>query len=347
MSNTHAVIILNWNGKHLLERFLPSVIRHTPPGLARVIVADNHSTDGSLDLLARDFPDVERLPLDDNYGFAGGYNRAISQVDARYIVLLNSDVEVTPGWLEPLVDLLDREPRVAAVQPKIRAIHDRERFEYAGACGGFIDRLGFPFCRGRLLDTVERDTGQYDTPVDVFWATGAALCIRRDAYVEAGGLDESFFAHMEEIDLCWRLQNRGHAIRVEPASTVHHLGGGTLPADHPRKLYLNYRNNLLMLRKNLPPPAHRRVLFQRFLVDAASAVVFLLRGQWKNAMTIPRAHADARTTRPPVDPAAGRGHLAGRYPRLLPWDYYVRGRRVYAKLPAPLNLREEKLSNGR
>ncbi|MDR1415120.1 MAG: glycosyltransferase family 2 protein [Odoribacteraceae bacterium] len=333
MTTKCAVIILNWNGEQLLADFLSSVTRHTNPALARVIVADNHSTDGSVSLLQRRFPDVERLLLDRNHGFAGGYNRAINQVDAEYIVLLNSDVEVTTGWLEPLVALLDRERDVAAVQPKIRSWRHRDTFEYAGACGGYIDRLGFPFCRGRILDTVERDTGQYDTPARVFWATGAALCIRRHLYLEAGGLDETFFAHMEEIDLCWRLHNRGHAIMVEPASTVYHLGGGTLPVNHPRKLFLNYRNNLWMLRKNLPAGSRRRVLLQRTIVDAASACIFLLKGEVANARSLLRAYAACRASRPDTDKEARPRLPDTVYRRAILWDYFARRRAIFSKLP--------------
>jgi GT2 family glycosyltransferase len=331
---TCAVIVLNWNGEHLLREFLPSVARHTPPGLGRVIVADNHSTDDSVGLLEREFPGVGRLVFDRNHGFAGGYNRAIGQVESKYAVLLNSDVEVTEGWLEPLVALLEREGRVAAVQPKIRSYREREKFEYAGACGGFIDRLGFPFCRGRVLDVVERDEGQYDSAMEVFWATGAALCVRREAYLAAGGLDETFFAHMEEIDLCWRLHNRGYTVMVEPASTVFHLGGGSLPANHPRKLFLNYRNNLLMLYKNLPAAGRRRLFLSRFMMDMAAACVFSLKGEWANARSVVRAYAAYRAARAGRDPAAGRGNPPGVYRRAIVWDYFARGRRVFSKLGA-------------
>ena len=261
MAKRVAVIILNWNGEKLLREFLPSVVKNTNSDLGRVVVVDNHSTDGSWICLEQEFPDVERVLFEDNFGFAGGYNRAIEMIEAEYVVLLNSDVEVAPGWLEPLVAVLDRDERVAAVQPKILAYRDKKKFEYAGAAGGYIDYLGFPFCRGRVMDTTERDDGQYDDEVDVFWATGASLCIRRDVYRAVGGLDEAFFAHMEEIDLCWRLKNGGYTLKVVPSSVVYHLGGGSLPMNHPRKLFLNYRNNLLMLHKNLCAKQRKKIFF--------------------------------------------------------------------------------------
>jgi GT2 family glycosyltransferase len=326
-----AVIVLNWNGERLLREFLPSVVRHTDPALGRVVVVDNHSTDGSVAWLEQAYPEVERLVLDRNYGFAGGYNRAIRQIEAKYVLLLNSDVEVTEGWLQPLVTLLEQEKGVVAVQPKIRACRERDRFEYAGACGGFIDRLGFPFCRGRVLDTVEQDTGQYDTGMEVFWATGAALCIRREAYLEAGGLDEAFFAHMEEIDLCWRLKNRGYSIKVEPASTVFHLGGGSLPMNHPRKLFLNYRNNLLMLYKNVGR-GRRRLFMLRFALDGMAACVFLLKGEFANARSLVRAYAAYRSARAGYEPGRGERNLTGMYRRSIVWDYFACGKRVFSKL---------------
>lgn len=246
-----AIVILNWNGRHHLERFLGSVTAHTAAP-TRIIVADNGSTDSSLEFLAERYPQVERLRLDRNYGYAGGYNRALQLVDADCYVLLNSDVEVSEGWLEPLVAMLERDPEVAAVAPKILSYNARDTFEYAGASGGFIDILGYPFCRGRILSHVERDMGQYDTPREVFWASGAAFCCRADIFRRMGGFDADFFAHMEEIDLCWRMQIAGYKVMVEPRSRVYHLGGGTMPNESPNKLYLNYRNNLAMIFKCAP-----------------------------------------------------------------------------------------------
>lgn len=217
-----AVIILNWNGKKLMQDFLPSVVKYTDPAIGRVVVADNASTDGSVEWLAERFPAVEVIRFEENYGFAGGYNRAIDQVDEEIVLLLNSDVEVTERWLEPLLEILDGDPKIAAVQPKIKSWKEKEKFEYAGACGGYIDKWGFPFCRGRILDVTEEDRGQYDSLAEIFWCSGAAMCIRREVYRNAGGLDELFFAHMEEIDLCWRIRNAGWSLKVNPQSVVYH-----------------------------------------------------------------------------------------------------------------------------
>lgn len=287
-----AVIILNWNGEKLLREFLPSVVRNTNPQLGRVIVVDNASDDASVEVMKTEFPGVELICFEENHGFAGGYNRAVRLVNEEFVVLLNSDVEVSDGWLDPLVSMLDAAPEVAAVQPKIRAYCHKERFEYAGACGGYIDRLGFPFCRGRILDVTEEDHGQYDDVTEVFWCSGAALCIRRRVYEETEGLDESFFAHMEEIDLCWRIRNRGGILKVCPESVVFHLGGGSLPMNHPRKLFLNYRNNLLMLYKNLDAREWRCVIRKRQCLDFAAMVLFLLKGEMANVKSVIRAYRE-------------------------------------------------------
>ncbi len=332
MSKRVAVIILNWNGEKLLREFLPSVIRNTNSDLGEVVVVDNHSTDGSWACLEREFPNVERALFDDNFGFAGGYNRAIEMVEAEYVVLLNSDVEVAPGWLEPLISVLDREKKVAAVQPKILAYRDKTKFEYAGAAGGFIDYLGFPFCRGRVMDTTEQDHGQYDDEVDVFWATGAALCVRRDVFLAAGGLDEAFFAHMEEIDLCWRLKNKGYSLKVVPSSVVYHLGGGSLPMNHPRKLFLNYRNNLLMLHKNLGGSQRRKVFFIRGLLDTLAGGLFLLKGQWANSRSIIQAYRAYRKMRKAYPVPEDATTLTGVYPRSIVLDYFLRGKKKFSDL---------------
>ncbi|MDR1755740.1 MAG: glycosyltransferase family 2 protein [Culturomica sp.] len=319
-----SVLILNWNGEKLLKEFLPAVIRHTDPALAEIVVADNHSSDASLSLLATEFPGVRVLSLEENFGYAGGYNRAVAQVNNEYVVLLNSDVEPGEGWLGPLVDLLDRDPRVAAVQPKIRAYRDKSRFEYAGACGGYIDRYGFPFCRGRILGVTETDTGQYDEEAEVFWSTGAAFCIRRALYLEAGGLDERFFAHMEEIDLCWRLRNSGYSIKVVPAGVVYHLGGGTLPMNHPGKLFLNYRNSLLMLYKNTPAARRRKIFPVRRAIDLSARILFLLKGEFANARAVGRAYREFRQLKKHYrEPAvAFRGDCILRSSIL--WAFYLR-----------------------
>lgn len=270
-----AVVILNWNGAEMLRRYLPSVIEHTGE-LADIIVADNASTDNSLAMLDAEFPSVRTIVLDRNYGFAGGYNRALEQVDNEYYMLLNSDVEVTCGWMDRLLEFMDAHDEAAACQPKLRSEHSRDMFEYAGASGGFLDRYGYPFCRGRIFDVVEKDEGQYDDVCEVMWASGAALMIRREDYRHAGGFDERFFAHNEEIDLCWRLQNAGRKAYCVPQSVVYHVGGGTLPKGNPMKTFLNFRNNLTMLYKNLPDQDLRHVMRMRCLLDYVAAFKSLL-----------------------------------------------------------------------
>lgn len=285
-----AVVILNWNGEQMLRDFLPSVVAHSvlpnSMGEAVVYVADNGSTDASLALLAEEFPMVRTIVFSENYGFADGYNKALDLLDAEYAVLLNSDVEVTEGWLVSLVTYMDAHPSVAACQPKLMAYHKKEEFEYAGAMGGYLDRYGYPYCRGRIFDTVEKDYGQYDTDVPLLWATGACLVTRLAVYKKVGGLDGRFFAHMEEIDLCWRLRCRGYDVRSVATSVVYHVGGATLNAGHPRKTFLNFRNNLLMLYKNLPAAELRRVLFVRAMLDYVAAAMFLLKGEWGNAKAV-------------------------------------------------------------
>lgn len=247
-----AVVILNWNTKGFLEEFLPPLLSSVARcDGAEVIVADNASTDGSLDLMKERFPETKTIALDRNYGFTGGYNKALAQIDAEYFVLINSDIEVTEDWLKPLVEWMDTHPDCGACAPKLHSWQERDKFEYAGAAGGYLDRFGYPLCRGRVLKKLDTDRGQYDCPKDVFWATGACLMIRSRLYKKLGGLDERFFAHMEEIDLCWRMQLEGWKITIVPESIVYHVGGGTLPATSPFKLFLNYRNNLLMLSNNL------------------------------------------------------------------------------------------------
>lgn len=293
-----SVVILNWNGAEMLRRFLPSVVRYSSGNDVEVCVADNASADESRAVVEKEFPSVRLICLDRNYGFADGYNKALEQVEARYAVLLNSDVEVTEGWLDTLVDYMDAHPDVAACQPKLLSFRDRKRFEYAGAAGGFIDRYGYPFCRGRIFDVVETDEGQYDTPVSVFWATGAALLVRLDIYRSAGGLDGRFFAHMEEIDLCWRLRSRGYSLVCVPASVVYHVGGATLKKENPRKTYLNFRNNLLMLYKNLPEAELDHVLSVRKVLDYLAAVSFLLEGERANFKAVLKARRDFRQMLP-------------------------------------------------
>lgn len=330
MKKPVAVIILNWNGEKMLAEYLPQVISATDDTIADVIVADNGSDDGSLELLERSFPGVIVVKLDRNYGFAEGYNRAIAATDYRYTVLLNSDVAPATGWLNPLYDYMEAHPDVGACQPKIRSYVDHKSFEYAGACGGFLDRNGYPYCRGRIFDTVERDSGQYDMVIPVFWASGAALMVRSELYVKVGGLDKDFFAHMEEIDLCWRIKLAGYAVVVIPQSIVFHLGGGTLPASNPRKTYLNFRNNLLLLHKNLPDSSRKKRLLVRRLYDALAWVKFVVSLDFADASAVLRAHRDFRkmranyTSHPDVD-------LLPKSPNIVV-DYYLRRRKVYSDL---------------
>ena len=273
----------------MLRSFLPSVVRFSEADGAVVYVADNGSTDASVEMLRRDFPSVRLVLLKENHGFADGYNLALQAIEAEYVVLLNSDVEVTEHWLEPLVGYMDIHPEVAACQPKILSWRQREMFEYAGAAGGFLDRYGYPYCRGRIMGVVERDAGQYDDVVSVFWATGAALFVRLHDYRRAGGLDGRFFAHMEEIDLCWRLRARGRQIVCVPQSVVYHVGGATLKKENPRKTFLNFRNNLIMLYKNLPSEELVPVMRVRAFLDYVAAFVFLLKFQFSNASAVIRA----------------------------------------------------------
>lgn len=332
-----AVIILNWNGEKLLREFLPSVVANTDTSIADVIVADNGSTDGSRELLRKEFPQVKLLEFDENLGFAGGYNRALRETGYRYTLLLNSDVETPAGWLTPLHDFMEAHPDAAACQPKILSYKQKEKFEYAGAAGGFIDRNGYPYCRGRIFDTVEDDNGQYDIPVEVFWATGAALMVRTDLYEKAGGLDERFFAHMEEIDLCWRLLLMGHTLWCVPASHVYHLGGGSLPAANPRKTYLNFRNNLLLLHKNLPAADLRGALLRRRLLDTVAWAKFILTLDLPNASAILRAHRDFRrmrreyTTHPSDNLLTRSADRRTRRPDIL-LSYFIKRKRHYSQL---------------
>ena len=247
-----AVVILNWNTKNYLEKFVPGILRSIEGEDAELVVADSASTDGSMQMMAEKFPSVRRIELDKNYGFTGGYNRALERIDAEYFVLLNSDIEVPDGWLHPLIETMDTNPEVGACAPKLHSWYEKDKFEYAGAAGGYIDSFGFPFCRGRIMKMVETDEGQYDTPADVLWATGACLMVRSELFNSLGGLDDRFFAHMEEIDLCWKMQLDGYKVRIVPESVVYHIGGGTLPQTSPWKLKLNYRNNLMLLENNLP-----------------------------------------------------------------------------------------------
>ena len=334
-----AIVILNWNGQPMLERFLPKLISYSS-GDAEVWVADNASTDSSMSYLREHHPEVRTLQFDRNWGFAEGYNRALREIEADYYVLLNSDVEVTPHWLDPLVSFLDKHGEVAACQPKLLSVADRGAFEYAGAAGGFLDRYGYPFCRGRIFGVVERDTGQYDSPCEVLWATGACLVIRSSDFHGCGGFDGRFFAHSEEIDLCWRLRIMGRSIWCVPESKVYHVGGGTLPKGNPMKTYLNFRNNLTMLYKNLPEDELRHVMRARRWLDVLAAFqALLLHGNWGDFRAIFRARRSFKEWLPQFEADRQRiqslrkqGEADARSPLALLWQYYVRRRKRFSQI---------------
>lgn len=332
-----SVVILNYNGAEMLKSFLPILLRNTLP-MAQVVVADNASTDDSVDVMQSLFFDVPLIRLEQNWGFAEGYNRALQQVKSDYYVLLNSDVEVTDGWLRPLIETMEADDTIAACQPKVLDYKRKTHFEYAGAAGGFVDRYGYPYCRGRVFDTVEEDKAQYDTPCDIFWATGAALMIRSVDYRNVGGLDERFFAHMEEIDLCWRLRARSRRVVCVPQSTVYHVGGATLNYNSPRKTYLNFRNNLLMLYKNLPDGDLFKVMLFRAVLDYVAAFKFLLSGDGAAFKAVVKARADFRrmknlyadVRKKNLECTTAELPVTSRFSIL--WKYYVCGCKYYAQL---------------
>lgn len=334
-----AIVILNWNGKKMLWQFLPTVLKYSVDE-ADVWVADNASTDGSMEMLAEKFPTVKTLRLDRNYGFAEGYNKALRQIEADYYVLLNSDVEVTHHWLTPLIELMDAHDDVAACQPKLLSEAHKDSFEYAGASGGYLDRYGYPFCRGRIFDTVERDDGQYDYATDVLWATGACLFIRASDYWSVHGLDGRFFAHCEEIDLCWRLRQRGRRIVCSPESVVYHVGGGTLPKSNPMKTYLNFRNNLTMLYKNLPDEELRGVMRVRRLLDWLAAFEMLIlkrnfgdfRAVLRGRRAFNRWKHDFDGDRREIAAARKLNPVPERRTFSILWRYYVKGQKRFSQL---------------
>ncbi|MBQ9222311.1 MAG: glycosyltransferase family 2 protein [Prevotella sp.] len=334
-----AIVILNWNGRKMLSEYLPTVIEYSKQE-ATVIVADNASTDDSLALLEERFPEVVRVPLEKNWGFADGYNKALEKIDAEYFVLLNSDIEVTHHWLTPLVEYMDNHPEVAACQPKLLSIFNRDSFEYAGACGGFIDYYGYPYCRGRVMDTVETDEGQYDYVQELLWATGACMMIRSKDYFSVDGLDGRFFAHNEEIDMCWRLRLRGRKIVCIPDSQVYHVGGGTLPKDNPFKTYLNFRNNLTMLYKNLPEKDLQKVMRMRWLLDYVAAWKFLLLERHVgDFMAVYRARRDFKRwlpeykeVRDEIQSSAVSQDIKERTSISILWQYYFKGHKKFSQL---------------
>ena len=334
-----AVVILNWNGSQMLKQYLPVLLKHVSADTA-VYVADNASTDDSVQMLKQQFPEVSLITFEENYGFADGYNKALQQIEATYYVLLNSDVEVTENWLSPLVDFMDTHPEYAACQPKLLSIADRKMFEYAGAAGGYIDKLGYPYCRGRIFDKLETDHGQYNTIADVHWATGACMMVRREKYNEIGGLDGRFFAHCEEIDFCWRLRLAGYKIACIPTSKVFHVGGATLSRSNPTKTFLNFRNNLTMLYKNLPEKELRIVMIKRWFLDYLAAYQTLILNRkvgdfkaiyrarkafkaWKDDFKADRENIQAHRR---IDGA----HEKSRFSIL--WKYYVNHNRFYSDL---------------
>ncbi len=332
-----AVVILNYNGKNFLQQFLPSVISFSDG--ARIIVADNGSTDGSADFVKGNFTNVEVITIKENKGFCGGYNTALKQVEATYYVLLNSDVEVTPGWLTPIVEMMQSDPSIAAAQPKILAYRSKNKFEYAGAAGGEIDTLGYPFCRGRLFDSIEEDKGQYNDITEIFWASGACMFVRAARFHEMGGLDEDFFAHMEEIDLCWKLSRSGHKIIYNGKSTVYHVGGGTLSASNPRKTYFNFRNGLSLLLK------HQRIsslvwkLPMRMLLDWIAAIHFLITGSGTHAKAVIIAHLSfirrfgrEMKKRTLTGNQIKSFRSASIYPGFIVFDYFLSGKKTYKDL---------------
>jgi GT2 family glycosyltransferase len=332
------VIILNWNGLKFLREYLPALIRNTPPELADIIIADNGSTDGSVEWLVSEHADrVKTIVFEKNHGFADGYNRALNLSGSKYAVLLNSDVEVTENWLPPMLELFG-DPDVAAVMPKIKDLQKRDHFEYAGAAGGFIDRWGFPFCRGRILEKVEVDNGQYDDQREIFWATGACMMIRNDLFKTAGGFDANFFAHMEEIDLCWRFKSLGMKIMFTPSSTVYHLGGGTLPSGNHRKVFLNVRNSLYTLYKNLPRKNMISIVFMRMILDGLAAFRFLFAGQPRSFSAVLKAHLEFYRGKSRYrDLSKNNGNrihpkkMAGYYPKSIIIDYYS-GKKTFSRL---------------
>ena len=335
-----AIVILNWNGASMMRRYLPSVLQHSR-GEAVVYVADNASTDDSVDMLRTEFPDCRIIQLEKNWGFAEGYNKALAEVEAEYYVLLNSDVEVTSHWLTPLIEFMDGHPEAAVCQPKLLSVDDRDSFEYAGACGGLLDRYGYPFCRGRIFSTVEKDHGQYDSRKEILWATGAALMIRSADYKAVGGLDGRFFAHNEEIDMCWRLRIRGRGVWCVPESRVYHVGGGTLPKSNPMKTFLNFRNNLTMLYKCLPDKELAHVMRVRRWLDYVAALEMLLLqrnvGDFKAVLRARRAFGkwkhDFDKDRHDIQASRKDGNNSLCSPFSILWQYYAKGKHVYSELP--------------
>ena len=335
-----AIVILNWNGEAMLRQYLPNVLRYSRDE-ATIYVADNASTDHSVETLRREFPEVKLILLDKNWGFAEGYNLALRQIEAEYYLLLNSDVEVTPHWLTPLLKFMDAHPETAICESKMLSVFHKDCFEYAGACGGFLDRYGYPFCRGRIFDTVERDSGQYDETTEVLWTAGAALMIRSKDYWLVNGLDGRFFAHCEEIDLCWRLRIRGRRIFCIPESTIYHVGGGTLPKSNPMKTFFNFRNNLTMLYKCLPDNELRHVMRWRWFLDYLAAWEMLIlkrnvgdfRAVYRGRKAFCRWRKDFEADRRAIQASRTEVDIKEHRRFSLLWQYYVKGKKTFSQLP--------------
>ncbi len=334
-----AIVILNWNGAELFDKFLPSVIKYSAGENIGLFLADNGSTDRSIPYLKKNYPSVKIIDLQRNYGFAEGYNRALEQVEADIFVLLNSDVEVTPGWISKCLMLFEGNKKIAAVQPKILSFEEKHMFEYAGACGGFIDRYGYPFCRGRILNRTEPDTGQYNVATPIFWASGACMFIKAEAFKKAGGLDGDFWAHMEEIDLCWRIKSLGYEVWYQPESVVFHLGGGTLSYGSPKKIYLNFRNNLWMLFKNLPKDKFKRIFFARMVLDGVAAIKFIAGFNFRELWAVFKAHVAFYKELPALirKRKAIQEHIIVKnhnevYNKSIMWNFFIQGKRKFSEL---------------
>jgi GT2 family glycosyltransferase len=329
-----AVVILNWNGKDFLEKFLPEVVAYSRED-AEIIVADNNSSDDSVSFLQDNFPEIRIIQNKENGGFAKGYNDALKKVDAKYYILLNSDIEVSPNWINPLYKLMEENEDIAACQPKLIDYNNKSKFEYAGAAGGFIDYLGFPFCRGRIFFNLEEDKAQYNDTTEVFWATGACLMIRSELYHKNDGLDEDFFAHMEEIDLCWRLKNQGHKIYYCGESTVYHVGGGTLPKSNSKKTYLNFRNNYILLLKNLPRQKIFAVFFLRFILDQIASLKFLFTGGFKDFIAVHKAYFHflrKYKTHKKKRLKNIHSYPSKTYQKSIVWQHYLKGKKTYKEI---------------
>ncbi|HUU99555.1 MAG TPA: glycosyltransferase family 2 protein [Bacteroidales bacterium] len=339
-----AVVILNWNSLLYLKMFLHGVVEHSVDNETIVCIADNGSNDGSVDWISENFADIRLLRLEKNHGYAGGYNLALDQLDARYFVLLNSDIEVTPGWLKPLISHMDHSSDVASCQPKILSHTNKDQFEYAGAAGGFIDKYGYTFCRGRIFDVIETDTGQYNDLSDIFWSTGACMVVRAEAWKRCFGFDSDFFAHMEEVDLCWRFRNAGYRISYIPDSVVYHIGGGTLAYDSPFKTYLNFRNNLFLLYKNLPDNKLHTVIFIRKLLDSLAALLFLFKGKTTSIKAVWKAHIDyyksisnLKKKRASLKRLHEKQTERLILNKSIVFEFYIRGRKTFSSLQMKIN----------